>query len=91
MYPLPIRQEWIGSVQNRQSGDDDGMRSPFETSRQYRHDVPDDLSCVNPADGRTVLAHALEDHTALHGWQIELDGQNAGVREEDLVSAESLA
>jgi predicted metal-dependent hydrolase len=53
---------------------DEGMRSLFRTSLQYFQGVPGDFYGVDVLDVRTTLTNALDDPTALHGWQIKLDG-----------------
>ncbi|WP_115863922.1 DUF309 domain-containing protein [Halorussus litoreus] len=55
--------------------DDGGMRSLFETALQYLQDVPDDYYGVNISDVCATMENALNDPTALDGWQIELDGR----------------
>ena len=69
---------------------DDGMRSLFRTSLEYFRGVPADFYGVDVLDVRTVLTNALEDPTALHGWQIRLDGECPTARSEDFAYAESL-
>ncbi|WP_424004728.1 DUF309 domain-containing protein [Haloarcula salina] len=70
--------------------DDDGMRSLFRTSLQYFRGVPNDYYGVDLLDVRTVVTNALTDPTALHGWQIRLDGGYPTCRPEDVEFAESL-
>jgi len=70
--------------------DDDGMRSLFDTALQYLHGVPRDYYGVNVLDVRETMTRALDDPTALHGWQIELDGTYPVADESDLAYAESL-
>ena len=53
---------------------DAGMRSLFETSLQYFVGVPADFYGVDVRDVRTTLTNALNDPTALDGWQISMDG-----------------
>ncbi|WP_254535024.1 DUF309 domain-containing protein [Halomarina litorea] len=72
------------------SGNDDGMRSLFRTALQYFHGLPNDFYGVDLLDVRTVLTNALEDPTALHGWQVRLDGGTPTAREEDFAYVESL-
>jgi predicted metal-dependent hydrolase len=69
---------------------DDGMRSLFRTSLEYFRGVPGDFYGVDVLDVRTVLTNALEDPTALHGWQIRLDGERPEAQEADFAYAESL-
>ncbi|EMA02075.1 hypothetical protein SAMN05443574_11198 [Haloarcula vallismortis] len=70
--------------------DDDGMRSLFRTSLQYFRGVPNDYYGVDLLDVRTTVTNALSDPTALHGWQIRLDGEYPTCRPEDIEFAESL-
>jgi predicted metal-dependent hydrolase len=53
---------------------DDGMRSLFETALEYLRGVPDDFYGVDVADVRATLRAALDDPSAIDGWQIALDG-----------------
>jgi predicted metal-dependent hydrolase len=69
---------------------DDGMRSLFRTSLEYFRGVPADFYGVDVLDVRTVLTNALEDPTALHGWQIRLDGECPTARDDDFAYAASL-
>jgi predicted metal-dependent hydrolase len=70
--------------------DDDGMRSLFRTSLQYFRGVPNDYYGVDLLDVRTTVTNALSDPSALHGWQIRLDGGHPTCRPEDIEFAESL-
>ena len=70
--------------------DDDGMRSLFRTSLQYFRGVPNDYYGVDLLDVRTTVTNALSDPSALHGWQIRLDGEYPTCRPEDIEFAESL-
>jgi len=70
--------------------DDDGMRSLFETALRYFHGVPGDYYGVDLLDVRTTLSNALEDLTALHGWQIALDGEFPEATDADIAYAEGL-
>ncbi len=56
---------------------DDGMRSLFETALQYLDGVPSDFYGVDVDDVRETLRAALDDPTALHGWQIAVDDHRA--------------
>jgi predicted metal-dependent hydrolase len=70
--------------------DDAGMRSLFETALQYLHGVPPDFYGVDIRNVRTTLTNALEDPTALHGWQLTLDGERPTAREQDYAYADGL-
>jgi predicted metal-dependent hydrolase len=70
--------------------DDGGMRSLFDTALQYFVGVPRDFYGVDLLDVRETLQRALEDPTALHGWQIRFDGETPTAREEDYAYAEAL-
>lgn len=63
--------------------DDDGMRSLFETALQYLAGVPRDYYGLDLLDVRTTVTNAREDPTALHGWEIELDGEHPVARTVD--------
>jgi hypothetical protein len=70
--------------------DDGGMRSLFETALQYLHGVPRDYYGVDVLDVRETMTRALDDPTALHGWEIELDGTHPTADASDFGYAESL-
>jgi len=70
--------------------DDDGMRSLFRTALQYFRGVPGDFYGVDLLEVRTVLTNALEEPTALRGWQIRLDGDSPVAGPEDIEYADSL-
>jgi len=70
--------------------DDDGMRSLFETALQYLHGVPNDYYGVDVTDVRATATNALEDPTALEGWEIRLDGDRPEAGPEDFEYAEAL-
>ncbi len=70
--------------------DDDGMRSLFRTSLQYFQNVPTDFYGVDVLAVRTTLSNALTDPTALHGWQIRLDGDTTEAGPADYAFVESL-
>jgi hypothetical protein len=55
--------------------DDGGMRSLFETARQYLHGVPGDFYGVDVDDVRRTIGEALERPETLDGWRIVLDGR----------------
>jgi predicted metal-dependent hydrolase len=73
-----------------QSGDDDGMRSLFETALQYLHGTPSDYYGVDVLDVRTTLTNALNDPAVVDGWQIELDGERSEAGPEDYEYADAL-
>ena len=79
-----------GAYKHYDFENDDGMRSLFRTALQYFEGVPDDYYGVDLADVRTVVTDALEDPTALDGWQIELDGQRPEARPDDYAYADGL-
>jgi len=79
-----------GAYKHVDFGDDDGMRSLFETALQYFHGVPRDFYGVDLIDVRTTLTNALSDPTVIDGWRIALDGRCPEAREEDFVYAETL-
>ena len=62
---------------------DDGMCSLFETALQYLRGVPNDYYGVDVLEVRTVLTNSLDDPTALHGWQIRLDGNTPEATDTD--------
>jgi predicted metal-dependent hydrolase len=66
------------------------MRSLFRTALQYFQGVPDDFYGVDLLEVRTVVSNALEEPTALHGWQIRLDGGHPEAGREDYEYADCL-
>ncbi|PSQ02783.1 DUF309 domain-containing protein [Halobacteriales archaeon QS_5_70_17] len=79
-----------GAYKHVDAEDDGGMRSLFRTALQYFQGVPKDFYGVDVLDVRTRLTNALEDPTALHGWQIRLDGQCPEAGPEDYTYVEGL-
>ena len=79
-----------GAYKHYDFENDDGMRSLFRTALQYLRGVPNDYYGIDVTDVRTTLANALDDPTALDGWQIEVDGERPEARPEDHEYAESL-
>ena len=79
-----------GAYKHFDFDDDAGMRSLFGTALQYFQGVPRDYYGVDVLDTPTVLTNALEDSTALHGWQITFDGAEQEADEADFAYAESL-
>ena len=69
---------------------DAGMRSLFETALQYLDDVPGDYYGVDVLDVRATLTDALDDHGAIDGWRIELDGYRPEAQVEDREYAQAL-
>jgi predicted metal-dependent hydrolase len=63
--------------------DDDGMRSLFRTSLQYFQGVPNDFYGVDLLDVRTTLTNALNDPSALDGWEIRFDAERPDARSAD--------
>jgi hypothetical protein len=64
-----------GAYKHYDFEDDSGMRSLFETARQYLHGVPGDFYGVDVDDVRATLSAALDDPSTLDGWQIAIDGE----------------
>ncbi|MFB6123514.1 MAG: DUF309 domain-containing protein [Haloferacaceae archaeon] len=64
-----------GAYKHHDFADDSGMRSLFETALQYLRGVPGDFYGVDVDDVRTTLDAARDDPSALHGWQIAVDGE----------------
>ncbi|ELZ47222.1 hypothetical protein C463_02848 [Halorubrum californiense DSM 19288] len=62
-----------GAYKHVDFGNDDGMRSLFETALQYLHGVPGDFYGVNVDNVRSALHTALDDSTVIDEWKIELD------------------
>ncbi len=89
-YAHGMVQVAAGAYKHFDFHDDDGMRSLFDTALQYLHGVPRDFYGVDVLDVRTTLTDALEDPTALEGWQIRLDDATPGAREVDFEYAEGL-
>jgi predicted metal-dependent hydrolase len=52
---------------------DDGMRSLFTTALEYLSDAPNDYYGVDVLAVRTAVTNALNDPSAIEGWQIRLD------------------
>jgi len=69
---------------------DDGMRSLFDTARQYLAGVPLDFYGVDVRDVRATLAAALDDPAAVDGWRISLDGARPAGGPADRAFAERL-
>ena len=72
-YDFENSEAQRASGSRTQSGDDDGMRSLFRTALQYLEGVPGDYYGVDVDDVRGRLRDALDDPTALDGWQIVID------------------
>lgn len=79
-----------GAYKHFDFGNDDGMRSLFETALQYLRGVPDDYYGVDLLAVRTTLTDALEDPTVLEGWQIEVDGEAPVATDADFAYVEGL-
>ncbi len=60
----------------RADGQDAGMRSLFETARQYLHGLPDGYYGVGLERVRKTLVDALGDPTVVDDWQLTLDGEH---------------
>ena len=79
-----------GAYKHVDFGDDDGMRSLFETALQYFQGVPRDYYGVDLLAVRTTLTNALEDPEVLAGWRIQLDGACPVADDPDYAYAEAL-
>jgi predicted metal-dependent hydrolase len=73
-----------------QSGDDDGMRSLFETALEYLRVPPTNFYGVGILDVRTMLTNALETPSALEGWQIPVDSERPQADRTDYAYADGL-
>ncbi|WP_096390054.1 DUF309 domain-containing protein [Halopenitus persicus] len=62
-----------GAHKRADFGNDDGMRSLFETALTYLHGVPEDFYGVDVADVRVTIRAALEDPTTIDDWRITID------------------
>jgi len=80
-----------GAYKHHDFGNDDGMRSLFETAREYLHGVPGDFYGVDVDDVRATLRAAREDPEAVEGWRVEIDGQRPAAYPVDYEYAERLA
>jgi len=63
-----------GAYKHVDFGNDDGMRSLFETALEYLRGLPGDFYGVDLDEVRETLGTALDDPTALDGWTIAIDG-----------------
>ena len=79
-----------GAYKHHDFADDAGMRSLFRTALDYFVGVPHDFYGVDVLDVRTVLTNALSDPSALHDWEIRLDGECPGASEADFEYAATL-
>ena len=79
-----------GAYKHHDFEDDAGMRSLFETALDYLAGLPRDYYGVDLLDVRTTLTQALEDPTAIEGWQLELDGVVVVAEERDYAYVEAL-
>jgi len=64
-----------GAYKHYDFENDDGMVSLFETALQYFYDIPNDFYGVDLLDVRSTLTNAIADPSALHGWNVTLDGE----------------
>ncbi|GGL24452.1 hypothetical protein GCM10009037_04950 [Halarchaeum grantii] len=71
--------------------DDAGLRSLFDTARQYLAGIPADYYGVDIADVRATLEAALDDPGVVDDWRITLDGARPDARERDYAYAERVA
>lgn len=62
---------------------DAGMRSLFETALQYLLSIPSAFYGVDVPEIKTTLTNAMNDPSALEGWQIRLDGERPEARRVD--------
>jgi predicted metal-dependent hydrolase len=72
-----------GALKHADFEDDDGMRSLFETALQYLEGVPADFYGVDVDEVRETIAAAIDDPSALDGWDIRVDGQRPAARDGD--------
>ena len=72
------------------AGDDDGMRSLFETALQYLYGVPGDFYGVDVTDVRRTVDAALTDPSEIDGWRISLDDHTPEAYPADYEYAERL-
>ncbi|MFC6989117.1 DUF309 domain-containing protein [Haloplanus sp. GCM10025708] len=79
-----------GAYKHDDFEDDSGMRSLFATALQYLHGVPGDFYGVDVDDVRATLDAALDDPSALDGWQIAVDGERVTAYPADYEYAEAL-
>ncbi len=79
-----------GAYKHEDFEDDDGMRSLFRTALQYFQGVPNDYYGVDLLAVRTTLTNALNDPSALDGWEIAVDGEFPSATEADFDYVESL-
>ena len=62
-----------GAYKHVDFGNDDGMRSLFETALAYLRGLPDDFYGVDLEEVRGTLRAACEDPAAIDGWKIPID------------------
>ncbi|WP_435095330.1 DUF309 domain-containing protein [Halarchaeum sp. P4] len=77
-----------GAYKHVDFDDQAGLRSLFDTARQYLAGVPDDFYGVDVRDVRATLATALQDPGEIEGWRITLDGTRPDATERDYAYAE---
>ncbi|MGM0605663.1 MAG: DUF309 domain-containing protein [Halobacteriota archaeon] len=70
---------------------DDGMRSLFETARQYLHGVPEDFYGVDVDSIRSTLRAARSDPAVIDGWKLTIDGHVVDAYPADYAYADRLA
>ncbi|WP_200531081.1 DUF309 domain-containing protein [Halorubrum sp. LN27] len=63
-----------GAYKRVDFGNDDGMRSLFETALEYLRGLPGDFYGVDLDEVRATLRAALDDPAAIDGWKIPIDG-----------------
>ncbi|QFU83994.1 DUF309 domain-containing protein [Natronorubrum aibiense] len=79
-----------GAYKRIDFGNDDGLRSLFETALQYLHGVPRDYYGVDVLEVRTTLTNAIAEPSLIDDWQIPLDGERPTARSVDFEYAETL-
>lgn len=79
-----------GAYKHYDFENDDGMRSLFETARQYLHNLPRDYYGVDLLDLRTTITNAQTNPAVLDEWHIRLDDKTPTARPVDVEYAELL-
>lgn len=79
-----------GAYKHTDFENDNGMRSLFETALQYLQGVPRDYYGVDLLAVRTTLTNAVNDPTAIDGWEIAIDEATPVAGKQDYAYAEQL-